>query len=434
MINKKINPFKNVLKELTVAAEVLKIPVSTFRKLKKPDAIVEKPIAITMDDGRQRVFNGYRVQFNNARGPYKGGIRYHPEVNLDEVKTLALLMAIKCAVANIPMGGGKGGIQVNPKELNAGELERLSRAWVQAFYSEIGPEKDIPAPDVYTNPQIMAWMVDEYSKLAGKPTPAAFTGKRIEDGGSAGREFSTSMGGFYVIRELAKKMNLDLSTLRIAVQGFGNVGYHMARIAHEMGMRVVAVSDSRGGIYDLRNGGMDPAHIMSAKKEHGKIGGCYCVGTVCDCEHYKTITNSELLELDVDILVPAALENQITAENAGRIRARAIVELANGPITPEADEVLRSRGIPVVPDVLANSGGVAVSYFEWLQNLKHEHWSEAEVLKKLDSIITTEFSNTWNISQDKKVSLRIAAFILALGRIVAATNQSGAKGIAVHNS
>lgn len=419
-MNNKINPFKNVLKKLHETTKALGLEESVYKKLSTPDAVLEKTIIITLDNGETAEFKGYRVQFNNARGPYKGGIRFHPEANLDEVKTLALLMAAKCAVANIPLGGSKGGIQVDPKSLSKDEMERLSRAWVRAFFENIGPDKDIPAPDVYTTPQIMAWMVDEYSKIAGKETPAAFTGKPLDKGGSAGREFSTSQGGYYVLRELAKKLKLKPESTTVAVQGFGNVGYHAARILHDQGFKVVAVSDSKGGICDLRSRGMDPRHIMEVKKKRGAIEGCYCVGTVCDCENYKKITNKELLELPVDVLVPAAMENQITEQNAGKIKAKAVIELANGPITPEADAMLFDRGIYVVPDILANAGGVIVSYFEWLQNLKNEHWSEKDVLTRLEKIMIKEFENIWTISKVKKIDLRSAAYILSIGRIVEA--------------
>lgn len=417
----KINPFTNAMKKLKESLDLMGVDGKYFDKLSKPEAILEKDINIKMDDGSEKKLSAYRVQFNSARGPYKGGIRFHHEANLDEVKTLAFLMSLKCAVANIPMGGGKGGVQVNPKELSEAELEKVSRAWVNAFFDQIGPDKDIPAPDVYTNPQIMSWMVDEYSKLAGQPTPASFTGKTIEDGGSAGREFSTSMGGYYALMELMKKIGKKPEETTVAVQGYGNVGYNAARILNEKGFKVVAVSDSKGGIIDLRRQGMNPENILKTKKENGEIGGCYCDGFVCDCENYKKNTNPELLELDVDVLVPAALENQITEDNVNNIKAKVIVELANGPITPEADEILFNKGVYGIPDILANAGGVVVSYFEWLQNLKNEKWTEEEVLKKLSDIMTKEFDNIWLIAEDKKIDLRMAAYILGVGRIIDAS-------------
>ncbi|MBI5037370.1 MAG: Glu/Leu/Phe/Val dehydrogenase [Candidatus Kerfeldbacteria bacterium] len=391
-----------------------------IEKIGMPDAILERELSITMDSGEVKVFRGYRVQFNNARGPYKGGIRFHPEANLDEVKTLAFLMAIKCAVVDIPMGGGKGGIQVNPKELSAAELERLSRAWVRAFFKDIGPEKDIPAPDVYTNPTIMAWMADEYSKLAGKPTPATFTGKPISAGGSQGRDTATGQGAYYVLEALAAHRGIVPRETTVAVQGFGNAGYHIAQILHDAGYRVVAVSDSRGAIYDKRHQGMDPKNIMLTKEEKGEIGGCYCAGTVCDCENYQKITNDALLELDVDILVPAALENQITADNVERVQADIILEVANGALTPEADAALFARNRVVVPDSLANAGGVTVSYFEWFQNTYAESWEEEKVQRKLREVMVTTFDAIWKRALDQGLTLRQAAYHIALERIAAA--------------
>lgn len=419
-MSEKINPFKNVLKKLQETVGLLGLSEEWYNRLSKPDAVLEKTIKITKDNGQEESFHGYRVQFNNARGPYKGGIRYHPKADLDEVKTLAFLMAIKCAVADIPMGGGKGGITLDPRKLSEAELEKLSRGWVDKFFSAIGPDKDIPAPDVYTTPKIMSWMVDEYSMLAGQPTPAAFTGKPLEKGGSEGREFSTAQGGFIVLRELLKKLKMEPGKTRVVIQGFGNVGFHTARILHNEGYKIIGLSDSQGGIYDTQGKGMDPEKVMKTKEEKGFIDGCYCEGSVCDCENFKKITNRELLELDTDILIPAALENQITQENAGAVKATAIMEMANGPLTPEADAILHQKGIYVLPDVLANSGGVIVSYFEWLQNLKDQHWPERDVLEKLDMKLTKEFNNIWTISTVRKIDLRTAAYLLGLGRIVEA--------------
>ncbi|MFA5135016.1 MAG: Glu/Leu/Phe/Val dehydrogenase [Patescibacteria group bacterium] len=407
-----INSFKNALKKLKEAAALLDVDKKMYKKLSTPEAVLVYPLTVKMDNGESKVFRGYRVQFSSARGPYKGGIRFHPKADLNEVKTLALLMGLKCAVVNIPFGGSKGGVQVNPKELSKTELERLSRVWVNAFYQHIGPSRDIPAPDVYTTPQIMAWMTDEYSKLSGKPTPGAFTGKPIEAGGSEGRSYSTAQGGFYALRELAQKLRMQPGKTRVAVQGFGNAGSHIARILHNEGYQVVAVSDSKGGIV-AESGTLDPEKLKKAKEETGVLA----------CEGCKKIGNAELLELDVDVLVPAALENQITDANAGRIKAKAIIELANGPTTPEADAILFKRGIPVVPDILANAGGVAVSYFEWQQNMQNEHWEESIVLERLDSIISREFSNVWNLAHKKKTDLRTAAFMLGIQRILDATDK-----------
>lgn len=413
-----INLFKNALKQLDKAAVFLKLDKNILESLKKPNQILEFPITITMDNGRQETFEGYRVQYNNILGPYKGGIRFHPQADIDEVKALAFWMTIKCACVDIPMGGGKGGIRVDPKKLSEGELERLSRGWVQKFYQYIGPQKDVPAPDVYTNPKIMAYMVDEFSKLAGKWTPATFTGKPLNKGGSEGREFSTGMGGYYVINELVKKLNLKPENTKVVIQGFGNVGYHMARILHENGYNVIGLSDSKTAIFAKE--GFNPKHVLRKKEEEGMIDGCYYEGEVCSDISHEHIYNQELLELDCDILIPAALENQITADNADKIKAKAIIEMANGPTTPEADEILYKKGIYVVPDVLANAGGVTVSYFEWKQNLEGRHWSENEVLDKLKEKMVSAFDNVWQISQEKKIDLRIAAFVKAILRIAEA--------------
>ncbi|MFA6553110.1 MAG: Glu/Leu/Phe/Val dehydrogenase [Patescibacteria group bacterium] len=412
----KIHSFDNVVKKIQETARRLKIDSSFVEKLSKPDATLERPITITLDSGASKTFNGFRVQFNNARGPYKGGIRFHPEADLDEVKTLACLMAVKCAAADIPMGGGKGGITVNPKELSEAELERLSRGWVQSFFNEIGPEKDVPAPDVNTTPKIMSWMVAEYSKLAGKNSPAAFTGKPLDIGGSLGREYSTAQGGFFVLRELLKKTGLTPAKTRVIVQGFGNVGYHTARILHENGYTIVGLSDSKGAI--LVPGGVDPRHVMEHKKASGKLAGVYCKGSVCEEIEYHQVSNEELLEADCDVLIPAALENQITDKNASQIKAKIILEMANGPITPEADSVLFKKGIYIVPDVLANAGGVTVSYFEWRQNLDNERWTEEVVNTKLEEKMVKQFNTIWAISMAEKIDLRSATYMLSIGRIV----------------
>ncbi|MFH1207205.1 MAG: Glu/Leu/Phe/Val dehydrogenase [Patescibacteria group bacterium] len=413
-----IHSFDNVVKKIHETVKRLGAEPSYADKLSQPDAVLERPISIIMDTGEPKNFNGFRVQFNNARGPYKGGIRFHPEADLDEVKTLACLMAVKCAAVDIPMGGGKGGITVNPKELSEAELERLARGWVKAFFNAIGPDKDVPAPDVNTTPKIMSWMVDEYSKLAGKNTPASFTGKPLDIGGSAGREYSTAQGGFFVLRELLKKIGLSPAKTRVIVQGFGNVGFHTARILHEHGYKIIGLSDSKGAI--LVPGGVDPKHVMVHKKASGKLAGVYCQGSACEEIEYHKASNEELLEADGDVLIPAALENQITGQNADKIKAKVILEMANGPMTPEADLILFKKGVYVVPDVLANAGGVTVSYFEWRQNLDHEHWSEQEVNNKLEEKMVKQFGNVWAIAQSQKIDLRSATYNLAVGRIIEA--------------
>ncbi|MBL7159531.1 Glu/Leu/Phe/Val dehydrogenase [Candidatus Microgenomates bacterium] len=412
------DPFKNYLTQIEKADQVLKLDSDVKKQLKTPQNIIDINFPVKMDSGETKNFRGFRVQFNNARGPYKGGIRFHPQVNLAEVKALSAWMTIKCAVANVPFGGGKGGVIVNPKELSEKELESLSRAYIKAIHKDIGPDLDVPAPDVNTNPQIMSWMVDEYEKLVGKKTPAVITGKPINEGGSEGRTEATGQGGFYILEELVRKLNLKPEKTTIAIQGFGNVGYYFALLAHKAGFKVIVVSDSKGAV--LVPDGLDPIATLNCKKENGQVAGCYCIGSVCDLSHGKPISNEELLELEVDILVPAALENVITKENADKIKAKAIIELANGPVTPEADKILQNKGIVSVPDVLANSGGVTVSYFEWVQNKKEERWSKEEVNQKLKEKITKAFNDIWNESQKRKITLRDAAYVLAIKRIVEA--------------
>lgn len=400
--------------QLSAAAKTMSLDQEILEALQKPQRILDVAIPVRMDNGTTKVFNGYRVQYNDSRGPFKGGIRYHWDTNIHEVKALSFWMAMKCAVVGIPYGGGKGGITVNPKELSIGELERLSRGWVQAMFQYLGPWKDVPAPDVYTTPQIMAWMVDEYSRLAGEWTPAAFTGKPLEVGGSEGRMFSTSQGGFYVLEELAKKMSFIPKKTLVAIQGFGNVGAFAAEIFQKAGYVIVAVSDSRGGIVNMK--GLDVAAVWKHKE---------VTGSVVNMPNTQPIDNKKILELPVDILVPSALESVITEKNAGRIKAKAILELANGPTTPEADIKLFKRGIPVVPDILANAGGVTGSYFEWSQNLQGAHWTEQEVLVKLKPIMVESFNDVWEKSIKHKVNLRTGAYILAIDRIAKAMRLRG---------
>lgn len=400
--------------QLQTAARAMNLAPHLLKALQKPQRILDVALPVRMDDGSTKVFNGYRVQFNDARGPFKGGIRYHWETNLNEVKALSFWMAMKCAVVGIPYGGAKGGITVDPKQLSAGELERLSRSWVQAMFKYIGPWQDVPAPDVYTTPQIMAWMVDEYSKLAGQWSPAAFTGKPIEIGGSEGRMFSTSQGGFYVLEELAKKMKFVPRRTLVAIQGFGNVGAFAAEIFHQAGYVVVAVSDSKGGIINRK--GLDVPAVWKHKEATGSVAGF--AGA-------QPIDNKKILELPVHVLVPSALEGVITGTNAGRIKAKAILELANGPTTPEADVKLFKRKIPVVPDILANAGGVTGSYFEWAQNLSGVHWTEREVLAKLKPIMVDSFDAVWAMASRHQVNLRTGAYMVAIDRIVKAMKLRG---------
>jgi glutamate dehydrogenase/leucine dehydrogenase len=329
-------------------------------------------------------------------------------VTLDEVKALSFWMMIKCATVNIPMGGGKGGVIVNPKELSEGEIERLSRGYIRKIWEIIGSQKDVPAPDVYTTPKIMAWMRDEFEKLVGHPDPGVITGKPIEQGGSEGRCYSTAQGGVYCVREFVRKMGWKLEEIKVAIQGFGNAGSYMAKILSGLGYKILAVSDSKGAIKTAGNGPLDVAKLDEYKNQTGSVVGF--PGT-------EEITNEQLLELEVDILVPAALENQITKENADKIKAKAVVELANGPTTPEADESLKTRGIPVVPDVLANAGGVTVSCFEWEQNVIGEHWTEADVLQKLEKIMVTAFDEIWATKEKYGIDMRTAAFVKAIERV-----------------
>jgi glutamate dehydrogenase (NADP+) len=412
--------FSNTIQLIKRAGAGLKLNNAVLSRLIKPKKVLVKKISVKLDNGRKKIFEAYRVQFNNARGPFKGGIRFHPQANLDEVKTLALLMSIKCAVVNIPMGGGKGGIKIDPKVLSSGELEELARAWVRAFKNNLGPQTDVPAPDVYTSPQIMFWMMDEYSKLVGKKTYASFTGKPLEHGGSKGRDIATAQGGYYILKQALKKVKLNVKKPRVIIQGFGNAGYNMAEILQQAGFKIVGLSDSQGSIYDLQAKGMLPKNVMASKQTRGGIHACYCIGSVCDCKNYKGFTNQKLLEQPADILVLAALENQITPKNASKIKVKVILELANGGINPKADKILEDKGILILPDVLANAGGVTVSYFEWLQNLKNQHWSKAEVLSKLKKIMEQSFKDVWDYRHKYQTAMRLAAFMLGLERIVKA--------------
>lgn len=399
------NPFQNALEQLKRAVDVKSFPKDFIEEISNPQREVRISIPVKMDTGEVKIFEGYRVEHNNARGPYKGGIRYHQDTDINEVKALAFWMALKCAVSNIPMGGGKGGITVNPKELSKGELERLSRGWVRGMAPILGPEKDVPAPDVNTTPEIMSWMTDEFEKISGDTTKATFTGKPLDNGGSEGRGAATGMGGFYVFEALRDKYGIP-NSVTVAIQGMGNVGGNAGEIFQAHGHKIIAISDSKGAVYN--EGGLDIQSVLLFKKEKGTVEGF---------PNSKYITNEDLLELPCDVLIPAALENQITIENAENIKAKFILELANGPITPEADEVLFKRGIPVVPDILANSGGVTVSTFEWEQNLKGEHWSEKEVFEKLKTVLDTESKIIADKAGELKTDLRRAAFIVALERI-----------------
>ncbi len=406
--------FSNALAQLNKASEFLKLPDYIWERLKSPERTLQFSFPVKMDNGSIKIFEGFRVQYSSARGPYKGGLRYHAKTNLDEVKALAFWMSIKCAVAGIPLGGGKGGITVDPKKLSNSELERLTRAFARRLTPFIGPELDVPAPDVNTTPEIMGWIVDEYNKTIGKQNPGVITGKPLAYGGSQGRGLATAQGGMYVLEEIRKELKWQPKKVTVAVQGMGNVGGNMANLLHQAGYVVVAMSDSRGAIYNPK--GLDPVAVEKYKKEKGNLVGF---------PNSKSITNDQLLELPVVLLIPAALENQITKDNAGKIKTQVILELANGPTTPEADEKLAKRGVIVVPDVLGNAGGVTVSYFELVQNLQQYYWSEGEVYEKLKPIMISATKQILQRSKQLKTTLRVAAFVVALERISQALEVKG---------
>jgi glutamate dehydrogenase (NADP+) len=394
-----------------------------IESLKFPQTSLTVSIPVRMDNGSLRVFQGYRVRYDDTRGPGKGGVRYHPSVSLDEVQSLSFWMTFKCAALNLPFGGAKGGITVNPKSLSRMELERLSRGYIDAIADFIGPDVDILAPDVYTNAMIMGWMMDQYSMIRRQICPAVVTGKPISMGGSLGRETATGMGAFFVIESMLPKFDRVAAETTVAVQGFGNAGGVVAELLFHAGYKVVAVSDSQGGIY--APGGLDIASIRQVKESSRQLQAVYCTDTVCQTSAHEVISNEDLLKLEVDVLIPAALENQITAANAPQIQAKLIFEVANGPIAAAADEILRDKGIYVFPDILVNAGGVTVSYFEWVQNRSGLYWELAEVNQKLKQRIVQEADRIWSLSQSLSIDLRTAAYVHALSRLGEAI---GAKG------
>ncbi len=415
------------------AAQAMNISSEETERLIDPFDIHSLEIPLHMDDGSMDIVRGYRVQHDNRLGPYKGGIRFHSQVSQEEVQALATLMTIKCSAAGLPLGGGKGGIVVDPKQLSVTELERLARGYVRALYPHVGESYDIPAPDVNTNGLIMSWMVDEYvrcqkealglsdSEVSQKQLSAwrgAFTGKPLEIGGSLGRVEATGRGGVIALLSYLKTQGMDIAGMTIAVQGFGNVGYHFARLASELGAKVVAVSDSKSGIMNKNAGALDIPLVMECKRKQGTLAGCYCAGGVCDLNAGHIITNEQLLELDVDILVPSALESVIHAGNVKNIRAGIIVEMANGPITEDAFEYLNSKGVTIIPDVLANSGGVIVSWLEWRQNGANESWSEDDVNAELANHMEHAFDQIYKRAQKSAISLKKAAFEVAIERIL----------------
>jgi glutamate dehydrogenase/leucine dehydrogenase len=402
------------LLQLEIAAEQLGLEEGLKLKLQNCKRVLVVTFPVMMDNGKLKIFTGYRVLHNNTRGPAKGGIRYHPLVDLDEVKALAAWMTWKSAVVNIPYGGAKGGVQCNPKEMSRDELERMTRRFTYEIAPLIGPDKDIPAPDVYTNAETMAWIMDTYSILKGYSIPGVVTGKPIPLGGSLGRNEATAQGCIYTIQEAVKHLGMDLEKSTVAVQGYGNAGFYSAQIIHKLGTKVVAVSDSKGGIYN--DDGLNPGSVSKHKEKTGSVVG------------YKDadeITNEEILALDCDILIPAALENQITVENAHTVKAKIVAEAANGPTTPSADDILFENGVFVIPDILCNAGGVTVSYFEWVQNIQSLFWTLEEVNDQLAKIMRRSFWDVVSITKKKKVHMRTAAWMVGVGRVAEATRLRG---------
>ncbi|MFC3885751.1 Glu/Leu/Phe/Val dehydrogenase [Bacillus songklensis] len=397
---------KNALNKLGYTEEV-------YELLKEPVRLLTVRIPVRMDDGTVKVFTGYRSQHNDAVGPTKGGVRFHPEVNEDEVKALSIWMSLKCGIANLPYGGGKGGIICDPRKMSFGELERLSRGYVRAISQVVGPTKDIPAPDVYTNSQIMAWMMDEYSRLREFDSPGFITGKPLVLGGSHGRETATARGVTICIEEAVKKKGIDLKGARVVIQGFGNAGSFLAKFMHDAGAKVIGISDVYGGLHDPK--GLDIDYLLDRRDSFGTVSKLF----------KNTITNEELLELDCDILVPAAISNQITAENADRIKAPIVVEAANGPTTLEATKILSEKGILLVPDILASAGGVTVSYFEWVQNNQGYYWSEEEVAEKLRKVMVDSFESIYQTAQTHKVDMRLAAYMVGIRKVAEASRFRG---------
>ena len=417
--------FSDASQRLENALEHTSISDDTVERLRFPKSCLKVSIPVRMDSGDLRVFPGYRVRYDDTRGPTKGGIRYHPDVSIDEVQSLAFWMTFKCAALDLPFGGGKGGITVNPKELSQFELERLSRGYIDAVADFIGPDVDVPAPDVYTNQMIMGWMMDQYSIIKRQISPAVITGKPLSMGGSAGRDAATAMGGFHVIQTIMGKVGRTPESTTVAVQGFGNAGATIAELLFNVGYRIVAVSDSKEAIYSPM--GLDIPSIRQFKDSTRTLKAVYCEGSVCNIVDHEVLTNEELLRLEVDLLVPAALENQLTEENAADVKAGFVFELANGPTTPGADAILDERGALIAPDILTNAGGVTVSYFEWVQNRMGDYWTADAVNARLRQKMIAETETIWSIAQEKSISLRTAAYVHALNRIESAVSARGTK-------
>ncbi len=398
--------FEKALKKVSEVAELIELEEKKATQIKKIDRFIEVNFPVEMDDGGVRIFKGFRSQHSNVRGPYKGGVRFSSHVDAEEVKALSLWMSIKCAVADIPFGGGKGGVIVDTKKISRTEKEKISRGYIRSLFFCLGPEKDIPAPDMYTGSQEMNWMLDEFSKIKGEKTLAFITGKPIENGGSKGRTEATGQGGVFILEEISHKLNLTPGKTEVSIQGFGNVGYHFARAAEELGFKITALSDSKGGVFNSE--GIEVEKAKEYKRQTGALKGLS--GT-------SDLAAGEILKLKTDVLVPAALEGVITVKNAEEIKAPLIIEMANGPTTPEADKILNQKDKIIIPDVLANSGGVTVSYFEWLQNKKGERWSKNKVLKRLRKKIKKAFQDVWREKEKGGYTLRTSAYILALKRI-----------------
>lgn len=411
--------FSTARERLDDAARYLDIEREVIEQLRYPKETLAATLLVRMDDGSRKAFKAWRCRYDDTRGPTKGGIRFHPAVNVDEVMTLAFWMTFKCAVANLPFGGAKGGVAVDVKTLSRAELERLSRSYVEGFSRFIGPERDIPAPDMYTNGIVMAWMADEYSTITGHPTPAIITGKPVALGGSLGRDDATGRGGYYVLRHLQAELGVSPEKSRVVLQGFGNASYHCARLLHDEGYRIVGLSDSASAIYDPD--GMDPYAVMDHKTRNRGLAGAPTRGVS------RQLDNAELLEAECDVLIPAAVENQITEANAANVKAPVILELANGPVTPAADAILDRNGVTVVPDILANSGGVTVSYFEWVQNKTGYYWPVEDIHSKLKAGLEPETRRIWDLAKDKAVNLRTAAYVHGLERIGQAVEARGTK-------
>ena len=408
-----MNAFENAQRQLKAAQAAAQLTDSQLDFLSHPKRAVHVSFPVKLDDGSTKYFQGFRMLYNDLRGPGKGGIRFHHHVDEQEVKALSFWMTIKNAVLDLPLGGGKGGVIINPKEHSEAELERVARGFIRALHKEVGPTIDVPAPDVYTNPQVMAWMLDEYETITGNHAPGLITGKPIELGGSQARGYATAQGGAYVLKDVAEEYDLDPFKTRVVIQGFGNAGMHMARILSEWNYKIIGISDSSTGLYD--ENGIDIEKAMLHKQTKRTLQGFAA----------KEITNEELLALDCEVLVPAALENAITEANADKVQAKYLIELANGPVTPDADAILEKKGIIVIPDVLANAGGVTVSYFEWVQNNQGYYWTEERVLEELDKRMDKSFKDMLELVRENDVSWRTAAFMLALKRLVIAHELRG---------